>query len=100
MRQLEYLVVAQLAARYRSIITQNIVKLSTLPERCNGEHLVRLCSEMIDNGRKYPWDKMNRWIGFVQGVLATQGIIDVDIEREVTRPVLHMLHKDRPPTFG
>lgn len=54
MRQLEYLVVAQLAARYRSIITQNIVKLSMLPDKCNGEHLVRLCSEMINNGKTYP----------------------------------------------
>ena len=34
-------------------------------------------------------DKSSRWLGFVQGCLAMRGLIDVDTERDVTRPLFH-----------
>lgn len=37
-------------------------------------------------------DKASRWLGFVQGCLAMRGLIDVDIEREITRPMLRLFH--------
>jgi hypothetical protein len=36
-----------------------------------------------------PVDKTNRWIGFVQGVLAVRGVLDVNEERNRTRPFFH-----------
>lgn len=43
---------------------------------------------MIDAGTM-PIDKMNRWIGFIQGVLTVKGYLDADAERDRTRPLFH-----------
>jgi hypothetical protein len=67
---------------------------------CDPEHLIRLCNEVIENHQRYPFDKLCRWMGFVQGVLATQEIIQVEVEREFSRPLLHAIHDYVPPTFG
>ncbi len=40
-----------------------------------------------------PTDKVSRWIGFVQGVLAVHGLLDVDGERDRTRPLFHAAYK-------
>lgn len=37
----------------------------------------------------WPVDKTSRWIGFVQGVMTCRGILDVDAERDRTRPIFH-----------
>ena len=42
-----------------------------------------------DNVNLWPVDKTSRWIGFVQGVLAVRDILDVDSERDRTRPLFH-----------
>jgi len=34
---------------------------------------------------EYPVDKLNRWLGFIQGVLYAEGFIDLEEEREVSR---------------
>lgn len=60
--------------------------------KCDTQSLLNLCDEAIKNGHKYPFDKMNRWLGFVQGVLAARGAIDVDTERDVTRHIFHSLY--------
>lgn len=43
---------------------------------------------MIEAGTM-PIDKMNRWIGFIQGVLTVKGYLDADAERDRTRPIFH-----------
>jgi len=40
-----------------------------------------------DSSPDFPLDKLGRWVGFVQGVLAANGVLDVDAERERTRPL-------------
>lgn len=37
----------------------------------------------------FPIDKTSRWIGFIQGVLAMKGCLDVEAERDRTRPIFH-----------
>lgn len=85
--------------RYLAIIEANPGVLSKTHLRCDEHSLKGLCREAIDHTSKYPFDKLNRWIGFVQGVLACQGLIQVDQERNFTRPLLHSLHETPPPTF-
>ncbi len=41
------------------------------------------------NSQSLPLDKINRWIGYIQGVLAAEGILDVAEERNRTRPIYH-----------
>lgn len=33
--------------------------------------------------------KLHRWLGFVQGVMAVRGLIDVDEERDLTRHIFN-----------
>lgn len=90
-----------LFSRYNDIIHKNEEVLSTndLPEKCRYKHLLRLTEEAIKNIETYPGDKMHRWLGFTQGILSAKGLIDVDEERDFSRPLLHSFHKDKPKTF-
>ena len=49
-----------------------------------------------DENSKIKWDKYNRWLGFVQGVLWVSGIYTIDQMRE---HVIHATQKD-PPMIG
>ena len=55
-------------------------------QRLSLENLAWICREIITRGRDLPIDKPSRWLGFVQGCLASRGLIDVDAERDATRP--------------
>lgn len=94
-----YALLVPLFERYRDLAEKHSPALANLAPRCQGPALTALCTEAIDKGPTYPFDKMNRWLGFVQGVLAAKGIIDVDTERSFTRPVLHMLHSHPVKTW-
>lgn len=48
---------------------------------------------MLENVDDWPIDKTNRWIGFIQGVMWTRELIDIDEEREFTRPLFHSYYE-------
>ncbi|WP_163020478.1 hypothetical protein [Pseudomonas viridiflava] len=89
-----------LFSRYKELVQSHAPVLANLPLRCRAEGLLGLCSEVIEHHDRYPFDKLNRWLGFLQGVLAAVGIIDVDEERDFSRPFLHAFHDQAPPTFA
>lgn len=86
--------------RYKDIIISNPDAFNEQQEKCQYDHLIKLCNEAIDNGINYPTDKLNRWLGFIQGILAHANLINVDIERDYTRPLLHSYQNRKPPTFS
>lgn len=92
-------VLVHLFTRYLSIIESSQTKFENNPVKCSHQHLVNLCNEAINNIEKYPTDKLQRWLGFTQGVLAVMQLIDVDEEREYTRPFLHSYHTSKPNSF-
>jgi len=96
-RETEVLVI--LFQRYKAIIEVNASSFDGLQEKCQYANLMGLCDEAIERGYNYPSDKMNRWLGFIQGVLATLSLIDVDEERNFTRPLLHSIHGYVPPSY-
>tara|TARA_R100001132_G_C3273801_1_gene95825 strand:+ start:367 stop:636 length:270 start_codon:yes stop_codon:yes gene_type:complete len=49
-------------------------------------HLLWMLSEISSN-RKMAEAKKHRWLGFIQGVLRCQWVIDVNEERDFTRPL-------------
>ncbi|MFX4299971.1 hypothetical protein [Pseudosulfitobacter pseudonitzschiae] len=59
--------------------------------RLSLENLVWMCTQCISNIATWPDDKTGRWLGFVQGCLAMRGLIDVDRERDITRPMFHAI---------
>lgn len=40
-----------------------------------------------------PVDKISRWLGFIQGVLAVRGLLSVKDERDATRSIFHRAYK-------
>lgn len=55
--------------------------------KTGSEHLRWMCKHLLKNIETFPVDKTGRWIGFIQGVLACRGLLDVDEERARTRPL-------------
>ena len=54
------------------------------------DHLLWMCVEairMIDQDKYVRIDKVSRWLGYIQGVLVCNGMLDVAEERERTRPI-------------
>lgn len=95
----ESIAAVTLFTRYRAIILENGSVLDGGPKECESQHLINLCNEVIENHQKYPFDKLSRWMGFVQGVLAFNGLVSVEEERDYSRPFLHAIHKRKPPTY-
>ena len=95
----EHEIICQLFERYEALINIHSEKMQANSSECSALSLASLCAEAISNGMDYPFDKLNRWLGFIQGVLTMNSIITVADEREFTRPILHALHEHKIPTF-
>lgn len=48
----------------------------------------------MDNVEVYPLEKLNRWFGFIQGIIIACGFTTVQAERDATRE--HFKHLDFP----
>lgn len=57
------------------------------------QRLAAMIALMKSEGMAWPVDKLNRWFGFIQGVLFTVGLIDILEERDRTRPLFHAAYK-------
>ncbi len=67
------------------------------------ENLAWMCRTAMAGADTLPLDKLSRWLGFVQGVMAARGQLSVPEEREVSRPLFHAAYAAegilRPPTL-
>lgn len=52
--------------------------------------MVRQCLDSVD---VWPVDKTGRWIGWVQAIMAINGMLDVNEERDRTRPMFHEAYR-------
>lgn len=94
----EAAVLRRLFTRYQEIAFEQPDEYDTKP-KCDYQSIIDLCSEAIRFGHTYPTDKMHRWLGFVQGVLAAKGAISVDEERAYTRTIFHELYGEKVKSF-
>lgn len=46
-----------------------------------------------------PHEVLHFHLGLIQGILCVAGLIDVDKERDYTRPLLHSFHDKKPKSF-
>lgn len=58
--------------------------------KTSADHLRWMAREILNNIRTMPADKMGRWVGFIQGVMAANGVLDVDAERDRTRAFFNL----------
>ena len=62
-------------------------------DRLSLANLRWICAEAQIHGEDLPIDKLSRWLGFVQGCLAMRGLISVDVERDVSRPLFYAAYE-------
>lgn len=67
-------------------------KTSFVEHKTSREHLSWMLEEIISSDM--PWGKKCRWLGYVQGVMASKFILVVDEERDRTREFLTALDKE------
>ncbi len=78
---------------YKNLIELNKDKFIIVKPSTDSEHLINLCNEAIYNYDEfYSLDndnsKVNRWLGFIQGILIANDITSVIEERNFTRSYL------------
>jgi hypothetical protein len=56
------------------------------PPKTEHTHLTWMIGQLLSGA--VTGDKAHRWLGFIQGVLAARGFLNVDDERNRTRPYL------------
>ena len=56
-----------------------------------GSDLAIFIDEFHQRITDYPLLKLNRWLGYIQGVLIERGITTVEAERDWTRPLFRPL---------
>lgn len=80
--------------RYKQILVKRATSRFDNPGtgRTSTANLLWMCDTALT--RDMPLGKMSRWLGFVQGVMATKGLIDVDEERDFSRPLFHAVYGD------
>lgn len=60
----------------------------------SSENLLWMLNELKIHILDWPTDKISRWIGFIQGVGAVKGWLDVNDERNRTRPFFHKAYAE------
>jgi hypothetical protein len=82
-----------LAQRYLYMMPEDTEDPFSDHPRLSLVNLRWICREILADDGSLPVDKISRWLGFVQGCLAMRGITDVDVERDVSRPLIHAAYK-------
>lgn len=99
MNEKEKEAVQLLFPRYLVLIEDHKESICKKVRQFKADYLYSLCKDAVDNHENYSFNELSKRLGFVQGLLATDGIIDVDEERDFTRPILHAIHEFKIPTF-
>lgn len=55
----------------------------------NRFRITSMIKAMREEYEDWPIDKSNRWIGFIQGALFAEGLLNIEDERHFTRPMFH-----------
>lgn len=80
---------ALLFDRYANVIAATPPDAIEEDPRTSLENLAWMCRTGIAEIDTLPEDKLSRWLGFVQGCMVMRGLIDVEVERDVSRPLFH-----------
>jgi hypothetical protein len=81
-----------LAQRYLLVLESNSMVDLPAPDGTSNAHLAWMCNVLLEQPN-WPDDKFSRWLGFIQGVMASRGYISVNDERDFSRPLFHAVYK-------
>jgi hypothetical protein len=89
--------------RYLAILAQQEDTGTSFPAGTETSHLIWLCRKGAE-AEELPVDKLSRWLGFVQGVMSSRGLISMETERDLSRPLFHAAYTAAgmklPPVTG
>ena len=65
---------------------------------CTGSvHLTWMCDTALSE-TEWTDDKISRWLGFIQGVMIMRGLLNVEEERDFSRPLFHQAYGKTIPS--
>lgn len=67
---------------------------ANVAEHATCAYALKMVETAVSELEGWPVDKTSRWIGYVQGVMATRGLLNVGAERERTRPFFHAAYAE------
>jgi len=70
--------IAAMAERCRDMILRSDEPGLDLPTSLQPKHLHWMCREIVQHARDWPATRLHRWIGFVQGAMIANRMIDLD----------------------
>lgn len=74
----KHLLIVAMAEWCREVIAESADEGHDLPESLQPSHLVRMCDRIEERAEDWPVTKLHRWIGFVQGGMLANRILDLD----------------------
>lgn len=72
------LLVASMAEQCIATILKSNMCNWELPYTLQTKHLLRMCDEVANHATDWPEEKLHRWIGFIQGGLLANNILNLD----------------------
>lgn len=78
--------------RYLNLL-DNSIQVTIHIEESQIDYLKKMCETMINND-EVSIDKKARWLGFVQGYLYANNIIQIKEEREISRKLFTQFYKN------
>lgn len=104
------MLIASMAEQCLDLIRQRDKTSLDLPTSLQPQHLQWMCQEIVKHARDWPVTKSHRWLGFVEGAMIANRIINLDGAKamfdraknaygEVEEDLLDHLNPDHPFEF-
>jgi len=93
----------EIIKNYIPILEKEFIKPNKKSKTKNIFRLLKMCHTILNctydedtnqSKNKMTEDKLSRWLGYIQGVMSVYNLIDVEIERNLTRPLFHKVYAD------
>ena len=72
------LLISAMAEQCRDMILEWNRPNPDLPTSLRPKHLQWMCNQIVQNSRIWPDTRLHRWIGFVQGAMLANRMLDLD----------------------
>ena len=82
-------IILLLCKRYEKILMEKGDFYVSKEIMYSDSHLLDMITDIRINIDKFPTHKLNTWVGFIQGVMSVSKLIDVNEERDFTRPLFN-----------
>lgn len=83
--------ISHLMGRYEQMLVTHEVTVSARLGPDVHRRALQLCQHAAAHMHEIAEDKANRWLGFIQGVLICASVVDIEDERDYTRPLFHAI---------